>query len=507
MLRQGFLGHLSNWVATQTDKNETAFKKASDTFGLYKFLKNTADQERIIGLFSEWLVFDHRQSIFGNMTGLEYFTANNPLNLPGAEISAYQDLLKFEVGLFEVHEIETGRGVTLLSVANGNEYFVHDVNASLSLKPDDTVWGRIAPVGGLYHAVGSNFFSMSIKIMAGMQGVISEWKKNSFDAREVTSWLDKSGSESQKADVYVKKAADGIRQGYADSERVFVDALKRCRMENFFTLETYKEWLINEKYYKMNFAARALVCLIPDDVNENDALDLIQAGYLFANNVPRKALKGKTPNEAFLEKAGSNQQKWEIDIWSKEKYIKDLELASEYLGKGDFKQSYKCFEQVIRSLLKDRVPLVHAFRIYANAAVCCFHRGEGYEMLGEELLNAALRINPLYDFALSCQEKYVNPYCDFSDMTVRDRKKMEKLRKDMVFFGKQEYCRKVFFKYEKFLADLGVSLKYEVKSKPAIYSYDKDGKVSGKIIKIGRNDLCYCGSGKKYKKCCGKDSN
>lgn len=24
------------------------------------------------------------------------------------------------------------------------------------------------------------------------------------------------------------------------------------------------------------------------------------------------------------------------------------------------------------------------------------------------------------------------------------------------------------------------------------------------IVKIGRNDLCPCGSGKKYKKCCGK---
>lgn len=25
-----------------------------------------------------------------------------------------------------------------------------------------------------------------------------------------------------------------------------------------------------------------------------------------------------------------------------------------------------------------------------------------------------------------------------------------------------------------------------------------------KVIKVGRNDPCPCGSGKKYKKCCGK---
>lgn len=39
--------------------------------------------------------------------------------------------------------------------------------------------------------------------------------------------------------------------------------------------------------------------------------------------------------------------------------------------------------------------------------------------------------------------------------------------------------------------------------------YEKARKVlenltKGEIIKIGRSDLCPCGSGKKYKKCCGK---
>jgi len=33
--------------------------------------------------------------------------------------------------------------------------------------------------------------------------------------------------------------------------------------------------------------------------------------------------------------------------------------------------------------------------------------------------------------------------------------------------------------------------------------YDKT-KTVVKEVKIGRNDPCVCGSGKKYKKCCGK---
>ena len=32
----------------------------------------------------------------------------------------------------------------------------------------------------------------------------------------------------------------------------------------------------------------------------------------------------------------------------------------------------------------------------------------------------------------------------------------------------------------------------------------KESKIVRNTTKVGRNDLCPCGSGKKYKKCCGK---
>ena len=32
----------------------------------------------------------------------------------------------------------------------------------------------------------------------------------------------------------------------------------------------------------------------------------------------------------------------------------------------------------------------------------------------------------------------------------------------------------------------------------------KESKIVRNAEKVGRNDLCPCGSGKKYKKCCGK---
>jgi preprotein translocase subunit SecA len=43
---------------------------------------------------------------------------------------------------------------------------------------------------------------------------------------------------------------------------------------------------------------------------------------------------------------------------------------------------------------------------------------------------------------------------------------------------------------------------------PVIFLNKDDGKASPKTQKkdkkIGRNDLCPCGSGKKYKRCCGR---
>ena len=45
--------------------------------------------------------------------------------------------------------------------------------------------------------------------------------------------------------------------------------------------------------------------------------------------------------------------------------------------------------------------------------------------------------------------------------------------------------------------------------KPVVEGKENDGKekakhVPKKVTKVGRNDLCPCGSGKKYKQCCGK---
>ena len=496
MLKTGFLGLLSNWVSEQTAKDEAVMNKATQRFGLEKHLAHADETEKILGLFSEWLVFDYQQDIFGGRTGLGFFTEQNPLHLPKEEIDAYTDMRSFEVGLFSVKAIERGKGITLVSLASGRECFVHDVNASLSLRDNETVWTRIASVQGLYHSVGSIFFVMPMRVKSGMREVIAGWKKNSYNAKAATSFA-----------ANPREREHNDPPSYEASLQKFKNALEKCGMTGFFSIETFTEWVSDETKYDMDFAPHALDCLTPDTAAFKDTAGLIRVAGEFTKNIPRKSLKGKTPNEAkraMIEKGEAGD--WETDVFSKEKYIKALERANEYMAEGEFEKSYKAFEQVIRDLLKDKLPFFHAFRVYANAAVCCFHKGD--VQLGDALLDASLRINPLYDFAARQKERYALQYdptrvADFQTLPKKGQRMLRSMMDDMQKTGKRMYQHRVFSKYEKFLKELGVSLAYRTNTKTSIYSFDKDGKPT-KSPKVGRNDPCLCGSGKKYKKCCGK---
>ncbi len=78
---------------------------------------------------------------------------------------------------------------------------------------------------------------------------------------------------------------------------------------------------------------------------------------------------------------------------------------------------------------------------------------------------------------------------------------LEKVKKNITYFD-PEYFQKA----------MDVKSQIEKQAEIAIANSGKseDGKSKGKTVvknkqeNIGRNDLCYCGSGKKYKKCHGK---
>ncbi len=164
------------------------------------------------------------------------------------------------------------------------------------------------------------------------------------------------------------------------------------------------------------------------------------------------------------------------------------------MAKRDGKLGYEAFKDVVQELLTEKTPFFHIFRVYANAAVCCFNNDDW--SFGEELLDAALRINPSYDFALRQKERYVDPYKLIPKALKKNKKFIELVADVQKSQGAKKYKRSVFAKYEQFLKDVGVSLDYKAQVKLTVFK--DDGQ------RIERNDPCYCGSGKKFKTCHGK---
>lgn len=492
MLRKDFLRTLSDWVSEALAADHDAMDAAADAFGLRDLL-DRGDYEQLLGLFSEWLVFDRAHALFGGKTGVAYFVERNPLGLPESDIAAYRDLLSFEVGLFEVRKIERGRGVLLYSFATGDDHFVHDVNTSLEIAPGNTMWTRIAPVQGVYHCVGSSVLSLPVTMQAGMRDAIKKWGRNAYDAREAARQCVRIERPSgDNADTI--GTAPEAPLSYEDAKERFIEALVRCGMANMFSIKTCEKWVLDEAKYDLSFAPRALYFLTPEDAPLEASRALFPAGAAFANTIPRKSLEGRTPQEAY-EADPEQERHFDMDIITPDAYMERLGKAHALMRDGKFEESYGVFEDVMRRLLEERTPFFSSFRVYANAAVCCFHVER--DGLGEEMLAASLRINPLYDFAMRTSERYVQPLDDMSNVKRGYKRTAKSMRRIIKEAGVREYRRTVFRKYEKFLADIGVSLRYETHTEPTVFVPGKNG--NGRAL--GRNDPCWCGSGKKFKKC------
>ncbi len=494
MLHKDFLHASAQWACDTALQDESAKSQAERQFDLPRLLEQAQEPEKIAALFSEWLTFDFRHPVFGNKSGLECFVERNPLGLSEAQMSGYRDMLDFEVGLFEALRVEPGRGIVLRSVASGAEQFVHCLSPSWSVKAGDTVWTRIASVGGLYTSVGCLFFVLPVVLLSGMQETVKSWKRNSFDARYAASLgVDRGGNEREETE-------EDTPPSLAEAEKRFMSALKQCGMDGFFSLRTFKTWLTNEKKYNLAFSTRALFFLAPEGTTEEDGTALVKASVDFANRLPRKKLEGKSPLD-FRESSSEHvEPKYQMDTYDRDTYATLNKEALQLMRKGEYERAYHAYEGIIQKLLDERTPFFPAFRAYANAAVCCFCAKGELEPLGEPLLDAALRINPLYDFALQMREYYVTAQNDFSALPKKDRNFAKMLRKVLQNLGASRYRRTSFRKYERFLSDCHISLSYKTKTVQTVWRTDEKGR----NVKIGRNDPCYCNSGRKYKKCCGK---
>ncbi|MGM0482829.1 MAG: SEC-C metal-binding domain-containing protein [Patescibacteria group bacterium] len=499
MLQKNFLGKLSEYVSGCIFRDKEEGDKTAEDFGFFdlmRFAENEEEKEKAMGLFAEWLVFDRFSSSFGNMTGLQYFVHNNPLNLPEDRLKGYRELLNFEVGLFEVVRVDSGQGVLLKSLLTDEEKFIYDINLSLSIPQGVTVWGRIAPVDGRYYGVSYTFFVLPVKFGPGFREQLTKDKEKTMDAKDAANFFqgrdDEGDFEGAESDLDLEEVREHLRQ-----------VMAKVGMDKSFSVEQLENWIKNERKYGIKFVNKVMVGLQPENATGKNMDELVQAVMDFANNIPRSRLKGKTPAQAKKEGSKSLHS---VDITSVKKYMDLAEKGGLYLAEGDFENAYLQYKNAVKMLADDKMPFIGAFRFYANAAICCFHKGDGD--LGEELFNAALRLNPRYDFGIQQREKYLEFFDPlnqpgYEKLTAKQQKNIRKAQEAYRAKGLRRYQRTPFVRYEKFLNEVGISLNFQTDTRSNVYSFGKDGKARG-FGEIGRNDPCFCGSGKKFKKCHGK---
>lgn len=502
MLRKNFLRDLSSFVSKAISKDEEYF---ADEFSYFVEGKEPPEdrmlEEKIVGLFSEWVVFDRKQKMFNGKTGLEYFLQENSEKLSEDDFRAYGNLLMFEVGLFDVTKVHFGEGVMLVSLKTNKEQYVYDVNASMNLKEGEIIWTRISAIGGLYHMVGSLMVPLSFDIKEGLRDEIRTWKVNSCDAKYFSNILFHNGDASsvgltqENFQKNMSKSVSGKsgKGTYSETKVYFEKILKECKMDAMISVTTFEKWAKGGKLYPFGFATKALFFMLPGDLSSSQREAMINAAMHFGNAIP----KSKTS----LIQAASSQSfvvPFEMDLYSHDKYVAYLERVSAYMAKQDFLHARKECEDLISLLLIERVPYFDVFRLYANVGGMLLHENDDKDRhLGEQLCRAALRLNPKYSFAQETLDRYgVIDESYLATVSPKNRKLAQAVYTLIKDSAKRQYRRTIFAKYEDFLAKIGVSLSYE--TNVVVTKYE-----DGKSHTLGRNDPCYCGSLKKFKKCHG----
>lgn len=490
MLRRGFLGLVSDWVAQFLDMHPRDINIAMEAFDIESIYKREEDVENLGALLSEWIVFDYQSPAFDGTTGLAYFCSRNPLDLPESELATYHELLDFKVGYFEIVSVKPAQSVVLRDM-EGAEYDVADISSSMELVAGETIWTRIAQIGGIYQMVGSQVLRAPFTYSPNMKKTVLAWGKNAVDAKHAATM--KYGWNEATA----KRTNDDKYLPEKEATQKFDDALAAANMSNMLSSATIKKWVNNERKFPLGFPMKAVFFLLPEDLKTSQRDKILSTLQTYLANLPRKILNGKTPLQASAEQK-PEERHFDVDMYSYEDYADDVHGANNLMPR-DPKKAYAAYERLVQRLLDEKIPIITAFRIFCNAGLCLLMQSTAnIDALGFELIRASLRLNPLYDFGLRQKERCVDPLYDFSGVSKKDHTSLESMTLLAEEDGQRRYRRTVFRKYEKFLEEADISLCYKTTTIATSFRTGEDGVMR----KIGRNDPCYCGSGKKFKKCC-----
>lgn len=205
-----------------------------------------------------------------------------------------------------------------------------------------------------------------------------------------------------------------------------------------------------------------------------------------------------TRENNFTDRLGIESIDWQIGNWANDT---TMALHNAYF----YEEEIKVNEQILQIRWSGQDNLFHenAKRDIADAYADmgnvekCYHLYEEY-----------LREDPLWGWAWIGYYRQLQEHDDARFEETLDNL-YQKVKAGVDFRDKEDLFRELGDEYNtlgnKKRADYFYRLEdAEKSSKKSVYSGRRPGVLQEKSKKIYPNDLCPCGSGKKYKKCCGK---
>jgi len=502
-MKPGTIPRLLDYYFTNEEFAEEIKRALDYFFGKRKNREKLEIDENMEGHFNEWLVYDFALKNGKNL--LRDFYDRNPCGLAEDDLKIYKDLQNNEYAMFEVLKVEKGKGLELLSLQSGKKYFADEFMGTFQIAKGNIFPGRAGKVGDHWELIGTNSLLLKIKIDKKMKDhfLASKDKITPKTVYDIFLSQEKSANENDGIDFQNKEKLD-----LGEIEKQLKEKLEYLNIGEYVSVDLIRSW-ISDLNWKRNESIPSIIFsmllgLTREDRRKNDIDELIFLVGSFYNLTPQKNLGNKSPDEMSKKKSsGKKGARVSMTTLNSNEWIEYFEKASEFMHNNKNKKALENYDKCFEALLKNKTVNSEIYRLFANKAIAHFSLGE--EKKGIKLLKIALDLNPNYDFGRDVMEMYEDGEYDNlilcgslermaeNAKNGKSRKRAKKIENDPAI---------IYFNYLKKFNINFATKELTVSDRTIIGPDSKFKKIKGERKKIGRNDLCPCGSGRKYKKCC-----
>lgn len=464
------------------------------------------------GILNEWLIFDYR--LASGLGLIDEYEENNFV-LP-EDKKIYADLRQTNhYGLFEVKKVVPEISLTLQDMHSGQEYNVKEKMGTRGVAAGNLIFTRVACVNDQWQMVSAQstilpFVEISPEIRKSFIKSSSPTIKDAYDFAADKGALEPSENINPLA-----------------ARREFIENLEKYGLVKYLSINIVERWC---RDMADEIAPQQIISMLiglASEISEDEAKKLIGSFIDFYNTIKEKEspknLAKNTP-AIKIQTFAINSNKWLCEVAAAHKHMQKFKSAA----------AIKNFKKAFTLLQEEGAIKPDIYRMFANKAICHFNLGERY--MGKKMLDMALALNPNYDFAQKMLKDYNagkynlaiqageiaaaaklikglgrnkkgNRHSNRGKQSAYLRKLaaepssfavgMEKMAEKL---DEEELANDPATAYFNRIKKLGINLATSKLTESQISVYSKKGEK----VKFTRNAFCYCGSGKKYKKCCGK---